>query len=152
MKDYFFNLLAFDYWTNVRLIQSMQAAAEIPQRAKDLFNHLIATTRVWRSRMVGEMQDVEVWEKFEEQDWQELLDQNYQLMTSFLEQLQEEDLQRKISYYNTKGVAYETIMSDILTHLIVHSGYHQGQIVSLMKPFFSTYPDLMYITYTREQK
>ncbi|MBC8984208.1 DinB family protein [Pedobacter sp. N36a] len=152
MKDYFFNLLAFDYWTNVRLMESMQAAVDIPQRAKDLFNHLIATTRVWRSRMVGEMQDVEVWEKFEEQHWPELLDHNYQLMTSFLEQLQEEDLQRKIRYYNTKGVAYETVISDILTHLIVHSGYHQGQIVSLTKPFFSTDPDLMYITYTREQK
>lgn len=152
MKDYFFNLLAFDYWTNVRLIQSMQAAEEIPQRAKDLFNHLLATTRVWRSRMVGEMQDVEVWEKFDEKDWQQLLDQNDQLMTGFLEQLDAADLQRKVRYYNTKGISYESLISDILTHLIVHSAYHQGQIVSLMKPFFSTAPDLMYITYTREKK
>ena len=102
--------------------------------------------------MVGEMQDVEVWEKFNEQDWQELLDENYQLMTSFLEQLEAADLSREIRYYNTKGISYETMISDVLTHLIVHSGYHQGQIVSLMKPFFSTYPDLMYITYTREKK
>ncbi|MBB2150413.1 DinB family protein [Pedobacter gandavensis] len=152
MKDYFLKLLAFDHWTNVRLVQSMQTATTVPQRAKDLFNHLLATTRVWRSRMVGEMQDVEVWENFEAQDWPQLLDQNYQLMVGFLEQLEAADFQRQVQYYNTKGVSYETLISDILTHLIVHSGYHQGQIVSLIKPFLSTPPDLMYITYTREKK
>lgn len=152
MKDYFFNLFAFDYWTNVRLLQSMQTSTEIPERAKDLFNHLIAAAIIWRSRMQGEMPNVEVWEKFEEKDWQRLLDENYQLMSSFLNQLEEEGFQRKIHYYNTKGIAFDTVVSDILTHLIVHSAYHQGQINSLMKAFASTPVDLMYITYTREKK
>lgn len=151
MKDYFFNLLAFDYWTNVRLIQAMQTTTDIPQRAKDLFNHLLATTRVWKSRMVGEMQNVEVWQEFKEEDWPQLLDQNYHLMKSFLEGLEEADLYRKVRYYNTKGISYETVISAIFTHLIVHSAYHQGQIVSLVKPFLISPPDLMYITYTREK-
>lgn len=152
MKDYFFNLLEFDYWTNARLLAAMQSATEIPQRAQDLFNHLIAASRIWGSRMVGEMQDVQVWAHFDMANWQQELDQNRALITDFLHSIEEEDLNKKIRYYTTKGISYETSISDMLTHVIIHSGYHQGQIVSLIKPFLTTAPDLMYITYIREKK
>lgn len=152
MKDYFFNLLEFDYWTNTRLLHAMQNATEIPQRAQDLFNHLLAATRIWRSRLVGEMQDVEVWAHFDMDQWKQELELNRTLLTDFLHAIEEEDLNKKVRYYNTKGVQYETSVSDILTHLIIHSGYHQGQIVSLIKPYLTVAPDLMYITYTREKK
>lgn len=152
MKDYFLNLLEFDYWTNARLLAAMQGATEIPQRAQDLFNHLIAAGRIWGSRMVGEMQDVQVWAHFDMANWQQELDRNKTLITDFLHRIEEEDLSRNIHYYTTKGVPYETSIADMLTHMIIHSGYHQGQIVNLIRPFLTTAPDLMYITYKREKK
>lgn len=152
MKDYFLNLLEFDYWTNARLLSAMQNATEVPQRAQDIFNHLIAASRIWGNRMVGAMQDVEVWAHFDKENWQQELDYNRKLLTDFLHGIEEEDLSRIVHYYTTKGVSYETSITDMLTHVFIHSGYHQGQIVTLIKPYISAVPDLNYITYIREKK
>jgi uncharacterized damage-inducible protein DinB len=152
MKDYFLNLLEFDYWTNARLLSAMQNATEVPQRAQDIFNHLIAASRIWGNRMVGAMQDVEVWAHFDKENWQQELDYNRKLLTDFLHGIEEEDLSRIVHYYTTKGVSYETSITDMLTHVFIHSGYHQGQIVTLIKPYISAAPDLNYITYIREKK
>jgi uncharacterized damage-inducible protein DinB len=35
-----------------------------------------------------------------------------------------------ISYVNSKGERWENTVTDILTHMIIHSGYHRGQIAA----------------------
>ena len=38
-----------------------------------------------------------------------------------------------ISYKNSKGEPWSSTVLDILTHVIVHSAYHRGQIASHMR-------------------
>jgi uncharacterized damage-inducible protein DinB len=38
-----------------------------------------------------------------------------------------------ISYKNTKGEPWTDTVQDILTHVLMHSAYHRGQIASQMR-------------------
>jgi uncharacterized damage-inducible protein DinB len=35
-----------------------------------------------------------------------------------------------VSYTNSKGELWTSTVEDILTHLVIHSAYHRGQIAS----------------------
>jgi uncharacterized damage-inducible protein DinB len=43
------------------------------------------------------------------------------------------DLSQTISYKNTKGEAWTSSIADVLTHVVMHSAYHRGQIASHMR-------------------
>jgi len=39
-------------------------------------------------------------------------------------------LDRPVSYSNSKGEPWTSTVEEILTHLVIHSAYHRGQIAS----------------------
>jgi uncharacterized damage-inducible protein DinB len=43
------------------------------------------------------------------------------------------DVAQSVSYKNTKGESWTSTIWDILTHVVVHSAYHRGQIASHMR-------------------
>jgi uncharacterized damage-inducible protein DinB len=56
-----------------------------------------------------------------------------QAWREYLEKLTERDLSRPVSYRNSKGEMWTSDLADILTHVILHSAYHRGQIASNMR-------------------
>lgn len=55
-----------------------------------------------------------------------------------------DSLSRKVSYTNSKGEAWTSTVEDILTHVVIHSAYHRGQIASDLrtagqKPAYTDY-------------
>ena len=43
------------------------------------------------------------------------------------------DLSQTFAYKNTKGEAWSSSIGDVLTHVLMHSAYHRGQIASHMR-------------------
>ncbi len=39
-------------------------------------------------------------------------------------------LSRGIAYRNTKGEVWTSTVAEVLTHVVIHSGYHRGQIAA----------------------
>lgn len=152
MRDYFFNLLTFSDWTNRRLLEVLLSASEIPERAQDLFCHLICARRIWHCRLVGETPKNGVWDRFDVQNWAAELDVNHKLTDALFEQLDPATLDEVFKYTTTTGVAFETSRTDILTHILIHEAYHQGQINSIIKPYVTKPADIMYISYVREKR
>ena len=50
-----------------------------------------------------------------------------------LELVQNKDFSEKIAYTNSSGQNYANTVQEILFHIINHSTYHRGQIMSLLK-------------------
>ena len=50
-----------------------------------------------------------------------------------MEKLAPEKLSETVTYRNSKGVAYESVVGNILSHVIIHGGYHRGQIAMLLR-------------------
>jgi len=57
---------------------------------------------------------------------------------SFLASLKEIDLGRPITYRNIKGEQSQSILADLLLHLVNHSTYHRGQLTTLLRQLGST--------------
>ncbi len=51
----------------------------------------------------------------------------------FLDHLPPERFQETVSYKTTAGESFETAIGDILSHVIIHGGYHRGQIATLLR-------------------
>jgi len=43
------------------------------------------------------------------------------------------NLSQMISYKNSRGEAWTSAVQDVLTHVLMHSAYHRGQIASHMR-------------------
>ena len=53
----------------------------------------------------------------------------------YLDPLTESKLGDVIAYRNTKGEEWRSSVLDILTHVVIHSGYHRGQIAAEVRRF-----------------
>ena len=53
--------------------------------------------------------------------------------SNYLDQLGEAGFEKNVAYQNTKGESWSNSVDDILTHVIMHSAYHRGQIASDMR-------------------
>ena len=150
MKQYFLNLIAFDHWANSKLLVALAGASSLPARAPAVFSHLLASTQVWHARLVGQEVRVPVWPEWAPAVWPAELAANATRMEQYLHGLAEGDFGQPVQYTNTKGEAFKTSVSDILTHLLTHASYHQGQLVALLKGSVVPLPDIIYISYVRQ--
>ena len=93
--------------------------------------HILAAGRVWLERLQQVPQSVPVWPQ---SDLGRCGAEAKQLESQWLEYLNSvADLSQRVSYKNTKGEAWSSSIGDILTHVLMHSAYHRGQIASHMR-------------------
>ena len=134
--DQLLRLFSYDNWANEQVLLSLQDNLdEIDEadQAVKYFAHIAGAQELWYRRIEGQSQDdLEVWPSYDlpialqkittlNEQWQQLIDAN------------SSDLDRIISYKNSKGTAYETPLSDILHHVIIHGQHHRAQIAQLLR-------------------
>jgi uncharacterized damage-inducible protein DinB len=62
----------------------------------------------------------------------------------------ETELQRLISYTNSLGASYDSMVHDILTHAVVHASYHRAQVATRLRDHGFEPVNSDFITYCRE--
>ena len=65
-------------------------------------------------------------------------------------QADETELQRLISYTNSLGDKYDSMVHDILTHAVVHASYHRAQVATRLRDHGLEPVNSDFITYCRE--
>lgn len=55
------------------------------------------------------------------------------LWRKYLAELAPDDLAKTVSYKNSKGEPWTSTVEDVVTHVLLHSAYHRGQIASFMR-------------------
>jgi len=70
------------------------------------------------------------------------------IITEFIKELREEDLNKSLRFINSKGVEMERKMNSLITHVFNHETHHRGMIsVYLeMMGIENSYSDSMYNT------
>jgi uncharacterized damage-inducible protein DinB len=56
-----------------------------------------------------------------------------ELWRKYLDALPPDDLTKTVSYKNSMGEPWTSTVEDVITHVLLHSAYHRGQIASLMR-------------------
>jgi uncharacterized damage-inducible protein DinB len=152
MHSYFQRLFEYDNWAKIRLAAAINPLPEVPERVVSLFGHLLASNHIWQSRLLGTTAEMAVWEPIPVANWLKQQAANHEQIIHYLQNANNVSFDKEINYKTTKGIPFQNTVEGILSHMITHSNYHMGQINLLLKPVLDPLPDLMYISYQREQK
>ncbi|WP_254244926.1 DinB family protein [Hymenobacter sp. BRD67] len=79
--------------------------------------------------------------------WHEQTSRHFQQLC---ETADDTELNRHIQYSNSQGDAFDSQVSDILTHCVVHASYHRGQVATKMREAGLEPVNSDFITYCRE--
>jgi uncharacterized damage-inducible protein DinB len=146
MLDHFRRQFAYDDWANREVLASLRAAGTPPPRALELTAHILSAQYVWLARLRGETQPFPVWPVFTLEQCEAHATELAILWTRYLEDLRGDGLASVVSYENTFGESWSNRVPDILTHVIMHSVYHRGQVALVMRTagFTPAYTDFIH--------
>jgi uncharacterized damage-inducible protein DinB len=82
-----------------------------------------------------------------EDDWA-VLDGELQ---RFVGALGDADLDRMVSYRDTAGTPFTTPLSQMLRHVVNHSSYHRGQVVTMLRQLGAAAPATDLIVFCRSR-
>jgi uncharacterized damage-inducible protein DinB len=121
-------LLTYDEWANRAFLAALSALESPPETAVRFMGHIIGAERLWLARLTHEDPPVEVWPAIERSNWTQALDELSAMWRRYEATLTEDRLSERISYTNSKGEPWMSTTGDILMHVVIHAGYHRGQI------------------------
>lgn len=126
-------LLAYDEWGNRETIRSVQRLPAVPDRLLKLVGHLIGTEWTWLARLTGTVSARAIWPETDPADWDTELDALHVAWTAYLGEHGGDRLSESVTYTNSKGDTFSNTPADILTHVVIHSAYHRGQIATRVR-------------------
>jgi uncharacterized damage-inducible protein DinB len=121
-------------WANQRILETLQSIEDGNQEVNRLFSHILFGERIWITRLQGlDSSQLPVWSDVDIEVCAELVMLNDVSFKEYLTDLVEADLDKLISYTNSKGTEFKHSARDILTHVALHGQYHRGQINSKLR-------------------
>ena len=124
---------AYDEWANREVLAGLKASGNPPVRPRQLLAHILSAERLWMERLRKQPQSLPVWPDLTFAQCEEQIVDIARLWHNFLGQLSPAALSETVVYKNSKGEPWTSTVEDILTHVVLHSAYHRGQIASLVR-------------------
>jgi uncharacterized damage-inducible protein DinB len=150
MKEHFMRVMKHDYWASERLLQTLHHLPWIPIKAKEIFDHIIAAEVTWYARIAEITPEIPIWKSnLEMAEVSTLLNESHERWMELLEK-EEDVLSKNITYKNSAGKEFTNTVAEVLTHLSLHSQYHRGQVMILIRDQVEHLPSTDYIMYLRE--
>jgi uncharacterized damage-inducible protein DinB len=137
-------------WANQRILETLQSMEGENQEVSRLFSHILFAEKVWITRLQGlDSSRLPIWSDVDIEVCADLVMQNNESLTTFLASLSNTDLDKLISYSNSKGKEFKNSVRDILTHIALHGQYHRGQINLRLRADGFEPVNLDFITFVR---
>jgi len=123
-------LFAYEDWANREALASLAAASPPPARSVKLLAHIAGASRLWLGRLRQAEKPAAVWPDLDLGGCRLQLEDLGRLWTAYLEDLTPAGLEATVSYVNSKGEPWRSSVDDVLTHVVLHSSYHRGQVAA----------------------
>jgi uncharacterized damage-inducible protein DinB len=123
-------LFDYDQWANREALASLRAAGTPPPRALRLMGHIVAAEALWLARAKQEPAPLAVWPDLSLPQCDLWLGDLERSWKPYLEEVTPARLAERVEYVNTKGESFGNTLEDVLTHVVMHSAYHRGQIAA----------------------
>src|SRR5271154_890355 len=135
MLEYFLRQFRYDAWANGEVLAAINASGSgsLPARPVHLLAHILSAQRLWLERLRQQPQSLPVWPEFGLEQCAAQISELANLWREYVAQLSSAGLSATITYKNSKGEPWTSAVQDVLTHVVLHSAYHRGQIASLMR-------------------
>lgn len=155
-------LFDYNYWARDRVLaavsqldpEQMLAPAELSYGSiLGALTHILNAECVWRTRCqqrvspssVPHETTIESFQKLERL-WQE----EETLMRSYLDTLEERQLNETIAYRGLRGQAYENLLWQILVHLVTHGTHHRAELAAHLTTLGKPPGNFDFVIYARQ--
>jgi len=138
LADHLRKEFVYDGWANREVLAAIRAGNGENTRSLKLMSHILAAERVWLERLRQVSQSVPVWPEPDLAQCEAEADKLSGEWHEYLDLVTAGDVNQTISYKNSKGEAWTSAIVDVLTHVVMHSAYHRGQIASHMRSIGQT--------------
>jgi len=122
----------YNEWANREALSAIRAAGS-DQRSLDLIAHILSAEQLWQERLKLQPPTSPVWPKSDLEQCEGQAVEMGLRWREYLNSLTSGDLMKTVSYNNSKGEPWASTIGDILTHVLMHSAYHRGQVASHMR-------------------
>jgi uncharacterized damage-inducible protein DinB len=151
LKDFFLKQFAYNDAMNITQLKKLNELENPPHEAMELLNHITKVQILWLERLYG---TVNITRSFltpwSLAEIEEKLVDNHKGWLAFLNEYDEEGLNKIFEYKNIKGETCRNNLYDIIFHVINHSTHHRAQISKILRQHEIVPPVMDYIAYARE--
>jgi uncharacterized damage-inducible protein DinB len=133
--DYLRREFTYDAWANGQVFAAIKTgnAQTSLKRPLELLAHILSAERLWLERLNQQPQTQAVWPELTLAQCETEIDEVARLWRKYLSELSDSVLARTVPYKNSKGELWSSTVQDVLTHVMLHSAYHRGQIASSLR-------------------
>lgn len=121
------------HWADQLAIAAVRDGAERSGTSRALLAHVLGAEHVWLARLEGRAATVSVWPDCSVDECVTLSAELRAAYAKYLDALDETTLALPVHYRNSAGVAFESRVDDILTHVALHGAYHRGQVALALR-------------------
>ena len=157
----FHQLYLYNRWANRRLLDAAQelSPAELDRNLGGSFPSVRQTLlhmnwvdrlflRRWSGLSTEDLTSPPMFDSVEElrSSWEKIGEEQLK----FMERLKDNDLDKTLSYIDSRGRSISLPLQQVLLHLVNHSTYHRGQLASQLRRLGKIPPPTDYILFCRE--
>jgi uncharacterized damage-inducible protein DinB len=147
--DHLLHLFEYDHWADLRTLDAL--SDKDSERCRRIFAHLLITKQEYLDRLEGkDSTGFDFWPDLAIDGCRELARSTHERYMGLLKGADETLLERKAGYKTSEGIPYENTYRDLLTHVLLHSSIHRGNIVLKMREEGLEPPKIDYILYLRQ--
>jgi len=152
-KKYILELFYYNFQVNRRILTILDKSEATNEQSLRLLSHLLTAERIWLMRLQGkDISEQIIWPELPPTGCKKLLTENQMAYIDYLKNISDNDLSSDLIYKNSKGIEFHTPVIDILMHVIIHGGYHRGQIAAAIRQAGGEPVNTDYIYYVRFMK
>jgi uncharacterized damage-inducible protein DinB len=127
LLEYLRRQYTYDAWANGQALVAIKSGGEQPRPLK-LLAHILSAERLWLERLKQQPQTLPVWPEVTLAQCEPQIGELADLWQEYLAELSDSALAETVAYRNSKGEPWSSKVQDVLTHVLLHSAYHRGQI------------------------
>lgn len=163
-KQDLLTLYDYNYWANARILRAAAQVAHADFIAPRSFSHgglrgtlvhALSAEWIWRTRFQEKVYPTKLLAETDfptfadlQARWQE----EERAMRTYINSLEEEQINHPIFYRTTNGAPYEHLLWQMLIHVVNHGTQHRGEAAALLTECGHSPGDIDLIIYMREKQ
>ncbi|PWB67996.1 hypothetical protein C3F09_12520 [candidate division GN15 bacterium] len=152
MRDHFLKLFKYNDWANRRIGEAVSRNGNADSKALAILTHVVVVQRLWLDRIQGVTATYRLWDPLPISEILELSEFSTRDWMQFLSVVAPDGWNRRISYTNSRGVAFVNSLEEVVTQTINHSTHHRAQVSLLIRQAGQQPPALDFISFARNEE
>jgi len=147
---HFTRLFTYNDWANRRVLTALREIEPWPPKVADRMSHLLVSQQIWYTRAMNIEPPADLWPKYSIEELEAINLESTQQWLGLTADIKREDRAKVVQDKNSAGTPFETMIVDIMTHVINHSTHHRAQIIASLRDAGHEPPQTDFIFFARE--